>query len=50
MQEKGASVKVKPAHRSEQMVSQGAKKKTTQKKAQSGGKKGDPKLGTSKEG
>ena len=49
MQEKGASVKVKPAHRSEQIVSQSTKKKTTQKKAQSGGKKGDPKPGTSKE-
>ena len=48
MQEKGMSVKVKPAHRAEQIT--GQKKKTPQKKAQSSAKQGDPKPGTSKEG
>ena len=44
MQERRMSVKVKPAHRAQQITSQ--KKK---KKPQSGGKKGDPKPGMSKE-
>ena len=48
MQEREMSVKVKPVHRAEQIA--GQKKKTAQKKTQSGGKKVDPKPGTSKEG
>ena len=47
MQEKGLKVKVKPAHRAEQIMShsQSAKKATQKKNSQ-----GDPKLGTSTEG
>ena len=53
MQEKGATVKVKAAHRAEQITSKGAKKttSTTSKTKPKGDSKpmGDPKPGTSKE-